>query len=89
MAETDPYSSSYKEPTLAKSVSRNAAKRLRKQEEARGNRARREFEAKAPAWKNEGSEKTSTEPKGSSTAFQPGSFPGGLHFNLKKEGRAY
>lgn len=77
------------EQHLKTSTSRVAAKRLRKQEEGRGNRARQEFERKAPNWKNEGSEKSSTEPKGSSTAFQPGSFSTGLHMNLKKNGRAY
>ena len=87
--EADPYSTSYAEPRLSESVSRTAAKRLRKQSEGRGNRARRDIEGKAPAWRNEGSEKTSTPPKGSSTAFQPGSFSGGLHFNLKKNGKAY
>jgi hypothetical protein len=79
----------YAEHPLSRSVSRNAAKRLRKESEGRGNRSRAEIEGKAPRWKNEGSEKTPTEPKGSSTSFQPGSFSGGLHFNLKKEGKAY
>ena len=89
MAESDPYETSYSEQHLRTSTSRSAAKRLRKQSEGRGNRARQEFEAKAPRWKNEGSEKSSTEPRGSSTSFEPGSFSGGLHMNLKKEGKAY
>lgn len=87
MAE-DPYETSYSEKKLAKSVERAAAKRNRKVSEARGNRARQEIEGKAPAWKNEGSAKTGTAPRGSATEFQPGSFPGGLHFNLKKQGKA-
>jgi hypothetical protein len=90
VAEVDPYETSYAEhvPSLSESVQRVAAKRLRKQSEAKGNRTRQEIEGKAPAWKNEGSAKTSTEPKGSSTPFHPGSFSGGLHFNLKR-GKTY
>lgn len=91
MAELDPYETSYDQhvPHLNESVQRVAAKRLRKQSEGRGNRQRQEIEAKAPRWKNEPSAKTPTEPKGSSTGFQPGSFSTGLHFNMKKQGKAY
>lgn len=89
MAEADPYSTSYAEHPLKRSVSRNAAKRLRKESGGRGERARDEFEAKAPNWKNEPTAATSNPPKGNNTPFQPGSFSGGLHFNLKRQGKAY
>ena len=89
MAETDPYETSYGKhvPKLSEAAQRVAAKRLRKQANAKGNRARDEFEAKAPNWKNEPNQTSSTAPRGSNTPFQPGSFPGGLHFNMKKDGR--
>ncbi len=89
MAEADPYSTSYAEHPLKESVSRNAAKRLRKESESRGNKDRQQVEGKAPAWENEGSAKSSTSPKGSATEFQAGSFPSGLHFNLKRQGKTY
>lgn len=91
MAEVDPYEVSYAEhvPHLSESVQRVAAKRLRRQSEGRGKRYRQEIEAKAPRWRNEPSAKTPTEPKGSSTGFQPGAFQTGLHFNLKRQGRTY
>lgn len=91
MAEVDPFETSYAEhvPHLNEAKSRMAAKRLRKEALGRGQRARQEFEAKAPDWKNEPSAKTHEAPKGSSTEFHTGSYSGGLHFNLKKEGRAY
>jgi hypothetical protein len=88
MSESDPYETSYK-PKLNDAVERVAAKRLRKQSESRGNRARQEIEGKAPDWKNEGSAKSPTAPKGSSVGFNAGSYSGGLHFNIKRQGRSY
>ncbi len=84
MSEADPYLTSYAKKTLASSASRGAAKRMRKESLNRGNRARDEIEAKAPAWKNEPTSNTRTPPKGANTPFQPGSNSGGLHFNMKR-----
>jgi hypothetical protein len=72
---------------LSGSVERAAAKRNRKVSEARGNKDRQEVEGKAAAWKNEGTAKSNTPPSGSATVFQPGSYPGGLHFNLRRQGK--
>ena len=82
MAERNPFETSYAEhvPKLSESISRNAAKRLRKEAGNRGARQRQEFEAKAPYWKNEPSELQGTQnaPAGHSVDFQPGSNPGPL-----------
>ena len=81
MAETNPpnpFETSYAEHPLKYSVTRNAAKRLRKEASGRGNRARQEFEAKAPRWTNEESalKGTSNSPSGHSVNFQAGANPG-------------